>query len=825
MSEKRSKKARRKKQAFHSEKSIIKTTERQIHSTPQVKNRFDQLQILMLLVFVLIGFSVYSNTFNSPFVFDDTTAIEDNLHIRMTEISWKTIADGAVGYSWTRPISMLSFAFNYYLGQYNPVGYHLVNTSIHILTGIFLFFFIKTTLILPSLRSRYAHPVVIAFCSALLWLVHPVQTQSVTYIVQRMSSLAAMFFVLSFWLYAKGRLVQKQNSKDLNPDQIAKIKAQPIKENTQPPTPDPRPPTPYNYLWFAGSALMGLLALGSKENAVVLPFFVFLYEWYFFQDLNGRWLKPYLKYLLGIVFLFVLIALIYMGLNPWEIIFNLRDYLQNEFTITERVFTQFRVVIYYLSLMILPHPSRLNLDYDFPLSHSLIDPITTLLSLGIIVGLLGVAIYMAKKERLLSFCILWFLGNLVIESSVIPLAIIFEHRLYLPSMLVCLVAVIWIFRLLNQKWLGVALFCAVAMLFSFWTYQRNSVWQDRVTLWKDCVQKSPNKARPHYNLGNALVAQNRLSEAIGHYFMAARINPDDPDTQNNIGNVLSKQGKENEAIPYFYEALQIDPNHSRAYYNLGSALAEQGKTDEAKKYLSEALRIDPDYGQAHNNLGGVLAAEGKIDQAISHFSRAVELEPDNEEAYSNLGNALFSQGKVKEATRHYSEALRINPNNAQTHCRMGTALADQGELAGAIRHYSEALGINPDYTEAHYNLGMALERTGQIAEAVAQYQKALSIQPDSLQALNRLAVIYATRKEYERALSFYEQMIAFEPENAATAYNIACMNARGNQVEESIKWLRQAVNSGYNNWDLIRTDQDLENIRGSKYYKDLMRGH
>jgi tetratricopeptide (TPR) repeat protein len=815
----------------------------------------------IVLLFVAMVALIYSNILEAPFVLDDTIRIQDNPHIRITNLSIKEIVKAGwnKASASTRPIGNITFALNYYFHQYNLKGYHIVNIVVHTCAGFFLFLFIKTTLSIFPLRSKYNNPVLIALFATLIWLVHPVQTQSVTYIVQRLNSLAAMFYVLSFWLYVKGRLSQKQNFRELKPDKIAKIKAQPIKGNTKPPTPDPRPPIPYYYLWFAGSVLAWILALGCKQNAAMLPFFIVLYEWYFFQDLDKKWFKRHLKYVLGVFVLFLFISIIFLGFSPWKKISNIGDYAKKEFTIKERALTQPRVVIYYLSIIILPHPSRLNLDYDFPLSHSLIDPITTLLSLCIIVGLLGLAIYMAKKERVLSFCILWFLGNLVIESSLIPLAIIFEHRLYLPSMFVCLMVVIWIFRLLNQKWLGVALLCAVALLFSFWTYARNRVWADRVALWEDCVEKSPNKARPHFGLGRALAAQSRLSEAIDQYFEALRINPDDPDTKNNIGNVLSKQGKENEAIHYFSEALRIDPKHLLANYNLGSALAEQGKNDEAKKYLSEALRLNPNYGQAHNNLGNVLVVEKKIEQAISHFNRAIQLDPDNEEAHSNLGNALFSQGKVKEAVGHYTEALRINPDNAQTHYRMGAALAEQGELAEAVRyysealriqpeyaeahndlgialaeqgdvgeavrHYTEALRINPDYIEAYYNLGMALEKTGRIDEAVTQYQKMLKIQPDSLQALNRLGVLYATRKQYDRALSFYKQMGALEPENAATAYNIACMNARLNKVEESLKWLRKAVNSGYNNWELIRTDKDLENIRGTQYYKALISGH
>ncbi|MBW2201511.1 MAG: hypothetical protein JRF71_11885, partial [Deltaproteobacteria bacterium] len=466
----------------------------------------------IVLLFVAPVALIYSNILEAPFVLDDTVRIQDNPHIRMTDLSIKEIVKAG----WNkesaskRPIGNMSFALNYYFHQYNLKGYHVVNIIIHIFAGFFLFLFIKTTLSILSIESKCDHPTLIAFFSALIWLVHPVQTQSVTYIVQRLNSLAAMFYVLSFWLYVKGRLAQKKNASNSHPKKSSKG--------------DPQPATWNHFLWFAGSVLAWILALGCKQNAATLPFFIVLYEWYFFQNLHKQWFKRHLKYFLGIFILFLFISLIYMGSDPWEKISSIGDYAKNEFTIKERALSQFRVVIYYLSLIVFPHPSRLNLDYDFPLSHSLIDPITTLLSLCIIVGLLGLAIYMAKKERVLSFCILWFLGNLVIESSVIPLAIIFEHRLYLPSMLVCLMVVIWIFRLLNQKWLGVALLCAVAMLFSFWTYERNSVWIDKVTLWKDCVQKSPNKARPHYNLGKALVARNRLSEAIDHYFMASRIN-------------------------------------------------------------------------------------------------------------------------------------------------------------------------------------------------------------------------------------------------------------------------------------------------------------
>jgi hypothetical protein len=170
----------------------------------------------------------------------------------------------------------------------------------------------------------------------------------------------------------------------------------------------------------------------------------------------------------------------------------------------------------------------------------LIDPITTLLSIGAIAGMVLLACYLMKKERLLSFCILWFLGNLVIESSVIPLALIFEHRTYLPSMLVSLMAVTLVYRHMKPKWLGYGLLCVVVMVCSVWTYKRNMVWSNDISLWTDCVGKSPKKARPHSNLGVVLAKHGKLDEAIAHYSEALRIEPNLAEAHYNLGIAYGK---------------------------------------------------------------------------------------------------------------------------------------------------------------------------------------------------------------------------------------------------------------------------------------------
>lgn len=282
-------------------------------------------------------------------------------------------------------------------------------------------------------------------------------------------------------------------------------------------------------------------------------------------------------------------------------------YNTRDFTLCQRVFTEFRVVVCYISLIIFPHPMRLNLLHDIPLSNSFIDPITTLLSFIAISGLIITAIWLAKKERLLSFCILWFLGNLVIESSVIGAEIIFEHRLYLPSMFFILMLVSLVYRFGYSKRTGCFLLCAVAIIFSVWTFQRNIVWSDDVKLWEDCVIKSPHKPRQHYNLGVVLARNGNFDDAIEHYRTALNIKPDYLEAYYNLGNALARKGDGEAAIYNYRKVLQLDPDFFKAYYNIARVLSQQGKTGEAIHNYQQALIINNETPQTLYNLSWTYA--------------------------------------------------------------------------------------------------------------------------------------------------------------------------------------------------------------------------
>ena len=347
-----------------------------------------------------VALLAYSNTFHVPFHFDDRPNINLNPNVQIKVFTLDRLVQ-LVKNTYKESIRVFSYftlAVNYYFGGFNVFGYHVVNLAIHVASGIFLYWLLMLTFNLPSLREKYGTiSYKVALFSSLIFISHPIQTQSVTYIVQRMASMAGMFYLLSLVLYVKGRLT----------------------------TGRPR------ILYFGGMVLSYLLGVFSKENVAILPLFIALYEFYFCQELDlSRKGRKILFSLVGTLFILGAFGLMVWGERYFNLI--IQGYQYRTFTMSERVLTQFRVVLYYVTLLIYPHPSRLNLDYDFPISKTMFDPPTTLISILIIAGLLGYSIWVAKKKPVLSFFVLWYFGNLIIESSIFPLEMVYEHRLYLP---------------------------------------------------------------------------------------------------------------------------------------------------------------------------------------------------------------------------------------------------------------------------------------------------------------------------------------------------------------------------------------------------------
>jgi Tfp pilus assembly protein PilF len=462
--------------------------------------------------------------------------------------------------------------------------------------------FLKITLLLQRQEQRDQTACWLSFAAAMIWLTHPLHIQSVTYIIQRMNSMAAMFYILSMLLYVKGRLAKGSGKQSV---------------------------------FFLGSLFAGILAIGSKENAATLPFFILLYEWFFFQDLNFTWLRKRFLLILGVLFVLAGIVMLFLGQNPVESI--LGSYRIRDFNLSQRVLTEFRVVLFYISLLFWPYPGRLNLEHDFQLSMSLLDPPATLISICMLLGLFCLAVLLSKKERILAFSIFWFMGNLVIESSVIGLEIIFEHRTYLPSMLVVLVFVMIGSRVVTQNWIRILAVIMVVFLFATWTYQRNLVWQDEVTLRRDAAAKSPAKPRALAILANALERKQVFDEAEYYYRETLALKPRNVDEIHfNLGNVLVARKKYAEAESHFREAVKLSPERAVMRLNLAYVLTLQGQNAEAYNELQELLKQHPEEPRAHNNLGTLFMKQRKFREAAYHFNEAVRLRPNYRRARENL---------------------------------------------------------------------------------------------------------------------------------------------------------------------------------------------
>jgi len=392
-----------------------------------------------LLLFALLGFLLYANTLQAPFVFDDEASIRDNPNIRLTSLSVAALVtasrDNPAPH---RPLAYASFALNHLIHGYRLPGYHLVNTTVHILAGFFLFLLIRRTLALPLFAGKFRRPDLLALFAALLWFANPLQTQSVTYVVQRMNSMAAMFYILSMLLYLQGRRRTEEGLR--------------------------------GWPCFAGCVAAGLLACGTKEIAATLPLMILLYEYFFLQDLDRGWRRRALPWIAGLLAVTVAVGLLFLGTSPVERVLD--GYEHRDFTMPQRLLTQPRVVLDYLGLFALPLPGRLNLDHQVTVSKSLVDPVSTLPALLIVAGLLGAAPFLARRRRLLAFAIIWFLVNLSIESSVIALELMFEHRAYLPTMFIPLALLALVWPLFKQPKIALITLSVITLLLSAWTWQR-----------------------------------------------------------------------------------------------------------------------------------------------------------------------------------------------------------------------------------------------------------------------------------------------------------------------------------------------------------------
>lgn len=628
----------------------------------------------VLLLLALLAALIYSNTFSIPFLFDDLKNIVENQRIR----DLRNFLD----FSGSRYVGYLSFALHYHFGGLDVFGYHLVNLLIHITNGLLVYWLIRLLWCTPRMASGEGHPAHsawIAVATALLFVAHPIQTQAVTYIVQRFTSLATLFYLLAVVCYLKWRLSSHEQGG--------------------------------RGVWYGSAMLSTVFAMKTKEISFTLPLMLLLVEAVFFRSMTRRRWVALFPFLVA------------LSIIPWSrtdaFVGGGAGFAEQttEMTRLEYLFTQFRVIMTYVRL--LAFPVNQNLDYDYPIYHSMSD-LPVFFSLLFLLALFGSAVWFLVGStrlpyslhiRLIGFGLLWFFLTLSVESSIIPIQdVIFEHRLYLPS-----IGAIIVFSTTTamgyaslkgkaQRSLLVLSGALMLIILSAATYQRNTVWKDGLTLWTDVVRKAPQKARAHSNLGLQYEAHGRWNEAIQEYQIA----------------------------------LRLRPTYIEAHFNLGAAYAAQRRWDEAIREYQIALRLKPTYSEAHYKLGVAYASQGMLEAAIQQYQTVLRLQPNFVAAYYQTGNAYASQGRREEAIKQYQIAVRLQPDSAHIHNSLGNAYAALERWEEAIQEYQTALRLKPDLAVAHYNLGTTYQRQGRHTKAIKEFERAVQLKPDFLTARKAL---------------------------------------------------------------------------------------
>ncbi|HBG61989.1 MAG: hypothetical protein A2Y03_01115 [Omnitrophica WOR_2 bacterium GWF2_38_59] len=731
--------------------------------TPYLKLLSSKKILGVILIFAALA--VYSNTFTSSFQFDDSFFIVNNLSIRalgnLMPI-WKGVLSQP-----SRFVGFYTFALNYHFHKLNVIGYHVVNVLIHICSGFFFWWFIRLVISTPKLKYDpiAKNKDIVGFLAALVFIVHPVQTQAVTYISQRFSSLATLFYIMSLCFYMRGRM-EKTFSK-------------------------------YKCFDFIGSGFCAVLAMFTKEIAVTLPFAVILTEYFlfyrkrsFFEDFKEENGKQVIFGLVILGFLLIIPKLFqfnFSGLMFGEKMSQSHD--GDVITFGTYLISQFRVFAVFLRLLVMPFGQ--NLDYDFMLSKSIFEW-PAMGSLAIFIGLFFTGLYLRKKNLLAAYgillCMLSFSANFVPRIN-----LIFEHKLYLLSVGFIIFSCAILFRAIKPFKKFVITVCIVAFVFSCLTYLRNNIWKDEISLWEDTVKKSPNKLRPLINLAKAYLKQDDFEPAIIYLNKALELNPNSYKAYNNRGVFYRLKGRYDLAMEDFNKAIALDPSFSLTYGNRGVLLQKVGRDDLALKDFNTALALNPNNAEVYNNLGLLYKKINQTDLMVENYNKSIEMNPSNSRAYNNRANYRAKEKRFDLALADYNMAIAIDPNSAESYNGRGATYYQLADYDLAIKDYSKAIAMRKNFYQAYNNRAMAYHAKGLYELALNDFNKTLSISPKYLQAYYSRAEVYVKVKQYGRAINDYSRVLALDPATVNAYHNRAAVYWETKQYDLALKDIDEAI--------------------------------
>lgn len=525
--------------------------------------RMPRLIIIAWLAVIAVTVLAYLPGMRAGFYFDDQPNIVEASGLHMHLLSMDSVKSAISGaHVKNRPVSNMSFAANHLFSGLNPAPFHWTNLLIHLLTGGAVAWLILLLGAEGRNRDEWfrADGQMAALAGAALFLVHPLNIQAVTYTVQRMTSLAALFFILSLGAYVSAR-----NSTD------RKGRAG----------------------MFAASAISLALSLGCKENAVVMPLVVAAYEACFRRD-DWNMLRDYRRYYGVAVLVLIAAVAVAMFASPLALAWNER-FFGRDFTGYQRVLTEFRVQWFYLLLLVCPAPSLLNIDHDFRLSTSFIDPWTTPLAVLTMLAAAAFSVRLAARHPKYGFPLLAYFALHLLESGPVNLELVFEHRMYLPMAMVAAVAGFGVAEIARNRRPVLFLALAVFVALSGATWLRNRTWADPVAFHYDTALKSPNKFRPWFNLGTELAGREKYAEAGDAFRHALALRPADSATNNQLGNVYLVIGRPDDALAHYRKAVEFDQRNAEAWFNLAREYDARGMTHDAAGSYTKFIETAPPY--------------------------------------------------------------------------------------------------------------------------------------------------------------------------------------------------------------------------------------
>ena len=703
-------------------------------------------EFLICLLLVLIVLLVFWQVQNHDFInFDDNIYVTENPHVQggltSESIRW-AFTNWDVTY-W-HPLTWLSLILDFEIYGLNPGGFHLSNLLLHTLNALLLFLVLKrmTASLWPS-----------AFVAA-IFAIHPLNVESVAWVVERKNVLSTFFWLLTMLTYVHYT----------------------------------KHPSVRRYLLVALVFALGLMA---KPMLVTLPCVLLLLDYWPLQRFRAHQLEGasagktntsgnfgYTRILPYRLILEKVPLLILSGISAC-----LTSITTENIGIvisTESVPIKLRIAnglvsyVHYIVKMIWPH--NLAVLYPYPSNVPLWQ------SAGAVLLLIAVSVMIFRWSTKAPYLVtgwLWYLGTLV---PVIGLKqaghwpAMADRFVYVP-LIGLLIMIAWGVPNVVGSWRSgrpILASAAVALLVTLmvWASLQVKYWKNSLTLFEHTLKVTENNYLAHLNFGAALADQGKAEEAITHYRRSLKIVPNYAEAYNNLGLALAQLGKYDEAISSYLKALQIDPNYAIAHNNFGVALTHRGEFDEAISHYNQALHLRPDYVEVYNNLGNAFLIQGRFDQAIFYYSETLRLKPDYGDAHNNLAVALANQGRFMEAVEHYYTALKLKPESAETHNNLAVALFNLGKVQAAIQHYHKAIDLSPNYSEAHNNLGNVLLEQNKLDEAISSFSKALEIRPDYAEAHNNLGVALARQGKLEEAIVCFGKALRLKPDYAEARKNL-----------------------------------------------------